>query len=158
MVPSAPPLWCNHEFSFLWTEHIFSQCVGVCPMWDHVYHFHVYYHIRWLMWRKLWGAAHLKCTNIRDFTVCWSSPCFSLLWGNLWHSLKLRWMQNGLTASPRSPLPSTDSYCMKDVKECDKRPGEQASAFRFTPPTRSHSSVHGFPEVCTICSGRSRFG
>lgn len=30
--------------------------------------------------------------------------------------------------------------------------------FRFTPPTRSHSSVHGFPEVCTICSGRGGFG
>lgn len=124
-VPSAQPPWCNREFTVLWTGRIVSHCVGVCAMWDHVYHFHVYYHIQWFMWRKLRRAAHLKRANIQD--VYCSLPCFSLLWGNLWHSLKLRWMQNGLTASPRSPLPSSDSYCMKDVKECDKRPGEKCS-------------------------------
>lgn len=44
-------------------------------------------------------------------------------------------MQNGLTASPQSPLPSTDSHYTKDEKEPDKLPGEQRSVCVSIYPT-----------------------
>lgn len=77
--------------------------------------------------------------------------CFSLLWGNLWHSLQLRRMQNKLKASPRSPPLSTEPHCTEDGKEPDK-------LFQFTPPHFLTAQYVNFPKARTVCSRSGEFG